>query len=181
MTDTTTARRYLGDTLVLGVGRTGRDVALYLQGLRAKDRVSSVTVYGGVASFEGQVTRELEAAGIRVILGTDEIEDEERYDLAVVSPGIPEDSPFFQSAWAHATETVSEPELAWRESPERWVAITGTNGKTTTTTLACQLLKRGRGAAVAAGNIGTPTIRAVSERDAGGTMEIGRASCRERV
>ena len=109
MTDATIARCQLGDTLVLGVGRTGRDVALYLQGLRAKDRVSSVTVYGGVASFEGQVTRELEAAGIRVILGTDEIEDEERYDLAVVSPGIPEDSPFFQSARAHAVETVSEP------------------------------------------------------------------------
>ena len=167
MTDATIARRQLGDTLVLGIGRTGRDVALYLQGLRAKDRVSSVTVYGGVASFEGQVTRELEAAGIRVILGTDEIEDEEHYDLAVVSPGIPEGSPFFQSARAHAVETVSEPELAWRESPERWVAITGTNGKTTTTTLACQLLRRGRGAAVAAGNIGTPTIRAVSERNAG--------------
>ena len=75
MTDATIARRQLGDTLVLGVGRTGRDVALYLQGLRAKDRVSSVTVYGGVASFEGQVTRELEAAGIRIILGTDEIKD----------------------------------------------------------------------------------------------------------
>lgn len=169
MTDTTTARRYLGDTLVLGVGRTGRDVALYLQGL-SKNRVSSVTVYGGAASCGGQVTRELKAAGIRVILGTDEIKDEKRYDLAVASPGIPEDSPFFQSARAHATETVSEPELAWRESPERWVAITGTNGKTTTTTLACQLLKRGCGAAVAAGNIGTPTIRAVSERTDGDWM-----------
>ena len=103
MTDATIARRQLGDTLVLGVGRTGRDVALYLQGL-SKNRVSSVTVYGGAASCGGQVTRELKAAGIRVILGTDEIKDEKRYDLAVASPGIPEDSPFFQSARAHATE-----------------------------------------------------------------------------
>ena len=169
MTDATIARRQLGDTLVLGIGRTGRDVAFYLQGL-SKDRVSSVTVYGGVASREGQVSRELAAAGIRVVLGTDEIAGEERYDLAVASPGIPEDSPFFQSARAHASEMVSEPELAWRESPERWVAITGTNGKTTTTTLACQLLERGCGAAVAAGNIGTPTIRAISERADGAWM-----------
>mgnify|MGYP003362074910 CR=1 FL=1 len=70
MTDTTTARRYLGDTLVLGVGRTGRDVALYLQGLRAKDRVSSVTVYGGAASCGGQVTRELKATRLMLREGS---------------------------------------------------------------------------------------------------------------
>ena len=154
--------RHLGKVLVLGVGKTGRDVALYLKGLEGTGRVSSVTVYGGAGSHEGSTTQELEASGVDVVLGTDEVEGS--YDLAVASPGIPEPSDFFQSARAHASELIGEPELAWRESPYQWVAITGTNGKTTTTTLTQLMLDQGLGDAVAVGNIGTPTIEAVGER-----------------
>lgn len=154
--------RKLGSTLVLGLGKTGRDVALYLRGLEGAGRVSSVTLYGGASSTEGEASRALEEAGVRVVLGTDQVEG--TFDLAVASPGIPEASDFFQSARAHAGQVIGEPELAWRESPRDWVAITGTNGKTTTTSLAQAMLDRLPAGAVAVGNIGTPTIEAVPSR-----------------
>ena len=145
----------LGDVCVLGLGKTGRDVALYLAALAQLDnpRVASVTLYGGAKSAEGPTVDELRAHGVRVVTGTEEVAGS--YDLTVASPGIPEDSAFMRAAMAASREVVSEPEFAWRESPERWVAITGTNGKTTTTTLATALLRAGGLDAEAVGNIGT--------------------------
>jgi UDP-N-acetylmuramoylalanine--D-glutamate ligase len=142
----------LGDVCVLGLGKTGREVAGYLLD-QPQGRVSSVTVYGGASSHEGDVTRELEEKGARVVLGTEDVTG--RYDLTVASPGISEFSPFFKAAVACSGEVIGEPEFAWRESPRRWVGITGTNGKTTTTTLATQLLRTAGMRAVAVGNIGT--------------------------
>ena len=142
----------LGHTCVLGLGRTGEGVARYLASLLG-GRVASVTLYGGANSHEGEATRALEDLGVRVICGTEQVEGS--YDLAVVSPGIPQDSAFFRAAQAHAREVVGEPEFAWRESPDRWIAITGTNGKTTTTLLTTSLLRTGGYAAEAVGNVGT--------------------------
>ena len=86
------------------------------------------------------------------------------YELAVVSPGISERSEFFAHARAHAGEVMGEPEFAWRESPERWVAITGTNGKTTTTALTAELLRAAGLDAEAVGNIGTLITSVLDER-----------------
>ncbi|MCI1289465.1 MAG: UDP-N-acetylmuramoyl-L-alanine--D-glutamate ligase, partial [Olsenella sp.] len=74
----------LGDVCVLGLGKTGREVAGYLLD-QPQGRVSSVTVYGGASSHEGDVTRELEEKGARVVLGTEDVTG--RYDLTVASPG----------------------------------------------------------------------------------------------
>lgn len=144
----------LGKVLVCGLGKTGPDVARYLVSLAEAERprVAEVTLYGGAKSEEGSAVDALRAEGVRVVTGTEDIEGS--YDLAILSPGIPEHSAFAEAARAHATEVVSEPEFAWRESPERWVAITGTNGKTTTTTLATELLRAGGLDALAVGNIG---------------------------
>lgn len=158
------ANRPLGSVCVLGLGRTGCDVGRYLLGL-PKGRVSSVTVFGGASSTVGGTTRELEALGAVVHVGTEEVSGS--FDLAIASPGIPESSDFLASARAHATEVIGEPELAWRESPHDWVAITGTNGKTTTTLLTQALLAQGGLDAACVGNIGTPTIDAVEDRPAG--------------
>lgn len=141
----------LGDCTVLGLGQTGLGVANYLAD-RTPDRVSSVTLYGGKNSQPSDATRALEDKGVRVVCGTELLEGD--YDLAVVSPGIPEGSAFFASACEHASEVIGEPEFAWRESPRQWVAITGTNGKTTTTMLATQLLNVGGLQARAVGNVG---------------------------
>ena len=158
-----TSDAHLGNVLVLGLGRTGEAVADYLRG-PASGRVDSVTLYGGASSKAGEKTRELEEAGVRVVTGTEEVTG--AYDLAVASPGIPDTSDFFLSAAACSSEVVSEPELAFRESPERWVAITGTNGKTTTTSLATHLLREAGLSARSVGNIGTTPTEALSTRGA---------------
>ncbi|OUO46255.1 UDP-N-acetylmuramoyl-L-alanine--D-glutamate ligase [Olsenella sp. An285] len=161
------SQAYLGNTLVLGLGRTGESAARYLASL-GPDRVASVTLYGGASSEEGERTRALEDAGVSVTCGTEDVTGS--FDLAVASPGIPMDAAFFRAAEACSREVVSEPELAWRESPERWVAITGTNGKTTTTSLATHLLREGGLAAESVGNIGTPPTEAVPSRAEGGWL-----------
>ena len=161
---TSSGKSNLGDVLVLGLGRTGEAVARYVASL-VPGRARSVTLYGGASSVPGERTRALEDAGVSVRCGTEEVEGS--YDLAVASPGIPVDSPFFLTAAAHAAEVVGEPELAFRESPERWVAITGSNGKTTTTLLATHLLREGGLDASAVGNIGTPPVEAIRDRAPG--------------
>ena len=159
--------RVLGDVVVLGLGRTGEAAARYLASL-APGRVRSVTLYGGASSAEGERTRALEAAGVRVVTGTEEVSGS--FDLAVTSPGIPLDAPFARSAAACSRELVGEVELAFRESPERWVAVTGTNGKTTTTSLVTHLLREGGLEASSVGNIGTPPTELVAGRPAGGWL-----------
>ena len=162
---TSDVRPQLGDVCVLGLGKTGEAVARWCA-RHLGERVASVTLYGGGRSTEGPATQALADAGVRVVLGTEQVEG--HYDLCVASPGIPPHSAFFQSARAASDELVGEPELAWRLSPKRWVAITGTNGKTTTTTLVSWLLDARRGGRVHAsecvGNIGTPAISLVDDR-----------------
>ena len=157
--------KFLGDVLVLGIGKTGEGICRYLAGLMP-ERVGSVTLYGGAKSAESAATRALEALGVRCVLGTEDVEGS--YDLAVASPGIPESSAFHRAAEACAREVVGEPELAWRESPENWIAITGTNGKTTTTSLTAHLLHEDGRSAEAVGNIGVLCIGEVASRPAGG-------------
>ncbi len=162
---TVSSREHLGSVAVLGLGRTGEAAARYLASL-VPSRVDSVTLFGGAASAPGERTRALEDLGVAVTCGTDEVTGS--YDLAVASPGIPDTSDFFLGAAACSAEVVGEPELAWRESPERWVAITGTNGKTTTTSLATHLLQGGGLTAESVGNIGLPPIEAIAGRPADG-------------
>ncbi len=162
---TVSSREHLGSVAVLGLGRTGEAAARYLASL-VPSRVDSVTLFGGAASAPGERTRALEDLGVAVTCGTDEVTGS--YDLAVASPGIPDTSDFFLSAAACSAEVVGEPELAWRESPERWVAVTGTNGKTTTTSLATHLLQGGGLTAESVGNIGLPPIEAIAGRPADG-------------
>jgi UDP-N-acetylmuramoylalanine--D-glutamate ligase len=155
------AEQALGDVCVLGLGKTGEAVASYCAE-RLGGRVTSVTLYGGLKSFEGEATRALEARGVRVVLGTEDVEG--HFDLTVASPGIPEHSAFYQAAAACSDEIIGEPEFAWRESPRQWLAITGTNGKTTATTLATELLRAAGLDALAVGNIGRMAIGEVDER-----------------
>ncbi|MDD5697125.1 MAG: UDP-N-acetylmuramoyl-L-alanine--D-glutamate ligase [Victivallaceae bacterium] len=75
-------------------------------------------------------------------------------DLIIVSPGIPPTSPLYREAVASRREIISELEFAARHFPGKYFAVTGTNGKTTTTELTVQLLLAAGVNAVAAGNIG---------------------------
>lgn len=154
-----------GAVCVLGLGRAGRAATRYLAGLLGSGRVSVLDAYAGLDAAPDDETRALEALGARVIFGTEDIAG--CYDLAVASPGIPPHASFFRSALSCCTEVIGEPELAWRESPERWIAVTGTNGKTTTTALVGHLLRTGGRAVRLVGNIGDSVSAEIAARPAG--------------
>ena len=151
-----------GDVALFGLGASTRAAAEYLSALPAGE-VGSLTMYAGPSTPSSRAaSEELEALGVRVVWDVEEPERD--FDLGVVSPGIPAIGTFYAAASRRCAEVVSEPELAWRESPRDWVAITGTNGKTTTTTLACELLRSSGLRARTVGNIGLPPIACVADR-----------------
>ena len=144
------APEHLGRVLVLGLGKSGHAALDYLLPLLGT-RVDALAVAAG--------GNDAVAPLVQAVGGS--------FDLCIASPGIPEISEFFQSAKAASVELVSEVEFAWRESDESstWVAITGTNGKTTTTSIAAHLLEDAGLAARAVGNIGDACIARVAAGD----------------
>ena len=150
--------------LVLGAGSTGLDVVTWALD-HLGERVTSVTVYGGASSVPSDATRALEARGASFVYGTEDVQGS--FDVCVASPGISEFSDFFRDAAAASFQIMGEPEFAYRLSPERWCAITGTNGKTTTTSLTNHLLRSSGMKSVAVGNIGEPPIHEVDKRASG--------------
>lgn len=160
------AARCLGDVLVLGMGKSGCAAADYLLD-RLGGRVSSVTIAAGPASENGRMRAEaFEKRGARVLF--DHYDIAGSYDLCIASPGISQFEDFYRSAQAACGEVVSEVEFAWRESSlaDRWVGITGTNGKTTTTSLAAHLLCTAGLDALPVGNIGDTCLDAVAQNAA---------------
>ncbi len=77
-------------------------------------------------------------------------------DLVVISPGVPSDLKLISAAKAKNIPVISEVELAFREYPYNWICITGTDGKSTTTSLIGDILKTAGKKTIVAGNIGTP-------------------------
>lgn len=152
------------DLLVLGLGSTGLAVTRW-GAAHLGERVRSVTVYGGAQSAPSAETEALAARGVRFVFGSESVEGS--YDVCVTSPGISEFSDFFASGRSCARVIMGEPEFAYELSPERWVAVTGTNGKTTTTSLIDYILNASGMASTAVGNIGLAPIAAVDTRAAG--------------
>ncbi len=153
----------LGRVLLLGLGVSGSAVRDYCAPMLG-GRVRSLTV---VVGREGEGFDVFEGPQTEVrVAHLDRIEDlQESFDVCIASPGISQFSSLYQAASARSAETISEVEFAWRESSEesRWVAITGTNGKTTTTALTAHLLSASGTKATAVGNIGDTCISAVAE------------------
>ncbi|MCX4525435.1 MULTISPECIES: UDP-N-acetylmuramoyl-L-alanine--D-glutamate ligase [unclassified Streptomyces] len=144
---------------VAGLGVSGISAARALAGLGA-----SVTVVDGGDS-EGHRARaaELGELGISVRLG-DARTLPEGTELVVTSPGWQPDSPLFEAAAAAGVEVVGDVEIAWQlRGPDAapWLAITGTNGKTTTTQMLASILKAAGLKTAAVGNIGTPIVDVV--------------------
>lgn len=152
----------LGRVLVLGLGRSGKACVEYLAPL-VGSRVEVLAVAAGKRTPEAeQWAAPFADRGADVRFDHESIEG--AYDLCIASPGISERSAFYRSAVAHSAEVISEVEFAWRESAadSTWVAVTGTNGKTTTTALAAHLLRAAGMEAAAVGNIGDACIEAVA-------------------
>lgn len=155
----------LGDVLILGLGKSGRAAARYcLESRRLGEDVKSLTIAAGEQNDGAlEFAQYCESRGAKVYF--DHYTFDGHYDLCIASPGISQFSRFYENAQQASDEVISEVEFAWRESAQdsRWVAVTGTNGKTTTTTLATHILKAAGERVEAVGNIGNTCIEAVAQ------------------
>ncbi|WP_245888857.1 UDP-N-acetylmuramoyl-L-alanine--D-glutamate ligase [Glycomyces artemisiae] len=143
--------------LVAGARMAGAACAeLYL------DRGAAVTVYD---RDDSDRLRALAARGARTATGEFDPALLDGVQQVLLSPGFPPDHPVAEAARAAGIEMFSEPELAWRlrePGAARWLAVTGTNGKTTTTTMLAAMLAAGGLRTAALGNIGAPLVEAAN-------------------
>ena len=140
--------------LVVGLGKSGVASALFLKAHRARVTVSD-TKSGDELRKEIPLLLD---HGITVETGGHGERTFREQDLIVVSPGVPVDAPLLQQARAMGAAVIGEIELAAQFLPGPLVAITGSNGKTTTTTLTGEILAAGGLPVLVGGNIGTPAI-----------------------
>ncbi len=137
--------------LVLGLAKSGVSAASLLNKLGA-----FVTVNDMKPLSENPEAQGLLEQGIKVICGSHPIELlDEGFELIVKNPGIPYRNPLIKGALEKGIPVITEVELAYQISEAPFVGITGTNGKTTTTTLIFEMLKAGEKSPLIAGNIGT--------------------------
>jgi UDP-N-acetylmuramoylalanine--D-glutamate ligase len=137
--------------VVLGLGRSG--VAAAKAALAAGAQVIAVDEKPADDSSLQRAAEELGALGVEVVPGWKGQLGETGADTVVTSPGVPKDHPLLQRAVADGLEVISEVELAYRIAKDPIVAITGTNGKSTTTVMAWLCAQAAGYDAVLCGNI----------------------------
>jgi UDP-N-acetylmuramoylalanine--D-glutamate ligase len=146
-----------GPFLVVGLARSGAAIAAVLA-----ERGETVI---GVDSGSPEEAAGLEQAGVEVSLGVEGTRQLDRARTVVKSPGVPQDAPVIATARERGMEVTGELELAWRLIPNAFCAVTGTNGKTTTSELIGHLYRTAGSPVVVAGNVGTPLASLVGAVD----------------
>lgn len=150
--------------LVLGLAKSGEAAARLLDKLGA-----IVTVNDGKPFEENPTAQALLEEGIRVICGSHPLELlDEDFALLVKNPGIRYDNPMVEKAFQRGIPVWTEVELAYLISEAPIIGITGSNGKTTTTTMIAAVLNKGQISAKLCGNIGFPAssiAQEVTEKD----------------
>ena len=155
--------------VVAGLGITGQSASTLL--------VSQGAQVTAVDSRDDAERREVAArlakAGVAVRLGPEQLgpgaEVPPGTGLVVTSPGLRPDTPLLASAASAGIEVIGDVELAWRLRPtltggrQQWLAITGTNGKTTTVRMLAAMLAAAGHRSIAAGNVGTPILDVVTD------------------
>jgi UDP-N-acetylmuramoylalanine--D-glutamate ligase len=146
---------------VLGAGLSGTAAALLL-----KAQGAHVTVLDSAEekNLLKSTIDNLRREGIRVICGKAAEEDSSTYQMAVVSPGIDPAARLARNFSTSKIEMIGELELGWRFCETPVIAVTGTNGKTTTTELIAQMLNACAQRTIACGNIGKPLSEVARER-----------------
>lgn len=143
--------------LVVGLARTGVAVSLFaaIEGavVTATDEKPESTL--------AETPAKLRTAGVALELNGHRPETFLSQDLIVVSPGVPSNLPALEAARAAKIPVWSEIELAWRLLKGKLIAITGSNGKTTTTALLGHIFKTAGAPTLVGGNIGIPLISLV--------------------
>ena len=137
--------------LVFGSGTSGEAASglLIRQG-------ADVVLYDGNEKLTEEEIRKKVPSDVRIVLGEFPVELIDELDLTVISPGVPTDLPVVEQMRARGIPVWGETELAYRCSKGDVLAITGTNGKTTTTTLLGEIMKNWKDSVFVVGNIGYP-------------------------
>jgi UDP-N-acetylmuramoylalanine--D-glutamate ligase len=156
--------------VVVGLGITGQSAISLLAG-----RGASVTAVDSRDDAERQdLAERLTKDGVQVRLGPDEVGGQARVPpgtaLVVTSPGLRPDTPLLARTVAAGVEVIGDVELAWRLRPtlpggarQQWLAVTGTNGKTTTVRMLAAMLAAAGHHSVAAGNVGIPILDVIAD------------------
>jgi UDP-N-acetylmuramoylalanine--D-glutamate ligase len=151
-----------GPFLVVGLARSGQAAARLLAGRGETVRAVDSGHPEGAAGLEG--------AGVEVFLDTDGLAQLEGTRTVVKSPGVPREAPVIAAALEREIEVMGEMELAWRALPNRFLGVTGTNGKTTTVELLGHLYRSAGEPVAVAGNVGTALSELVGEVDPEATI-----------
>ncbi|HEU5252617.1 MAG TPA: UDP-N-acetylmuramoyl-L-alanine--D-glutamate ligase [Solirubrobacterales bacterium] len=151
-----------GPFLVVGLARSGQAAARMLA---ARGETVRAVDYGHPEGAAG-----LEGSGVEVFLDTDGLAQLEGTRTVVKSPGVPREAAVIAAARERGIETVGELELAWRALPNRFVGVTGTNGKTTTVELLGHLYRSAGEPVALAGNVGAALSGLVGEVDPEATV-----------
>ena len=149
----TAARGTARNAVIVGMGRTGLSVARHLQrcgyGISITDTRESPPELAGVQALGSSVVTRTGGFDARLL---------ERADIVVTSPGVPLDDPFFTQARARGLDIVGDIELFARAADAPVVGITGTNGKSTVTTLLGRMAERAGVRVRVGGNLGQPAL-----------------------
>jgi UDP-N-acetylmuramoylalanine--D-glutamate ligase len=144
-----------GPFLVVGLARSGQAAARLL--------AARGEVVRGVDAKHPEGAAGLRSAGVEVFLDSDGLALLEGTRTVVKSPGVPREAAVIAAALERGIEVVGEMELAWRALPNRFLAVTGTNGKTTTVELLGHLYRAAGEPVAVAGNVGTPLSELVGQ------------------
>lgn len=148
------------NVLVIGAGISGQGAAklLHIAG-------SNIIMYDGNEKLDREKVLSTlpEGSNAEIVIGAFPEDLTSRIDLAVISPGVPTDLPFVETIKAAGIPLWGELELAYQFEKGEVLAITGTNGKTTTTSLLGHIMKQWKEKVFVVGNIGTAYTTAVTE------------------
>src|SRR5512132_714060 len=157
--------------LVVGIARSG------LAGARLLASRGAIVIANDMKSESelGDAAEELRKLGVMLSLGGHPESLFVNADLIVLSPGVPVDLPPLEAARNAGIEIISEPELAGRFLRGRMIGVTGSNGKTTVTTLIGELMQAAGAEVIVGGNIGTP-LTSLIEQSADNTWTVAELS-----
>jgi UDP-N-acetylmuramoylalanine--D-glutamate ligase len=151
-----------GPLLVVGLARSGIAAARML--------AARGEVVKGADSGRPDGAAGLGADGVEVVLDTDGLAQLDGMRTVVKSPGVPREAPVIAAALERGVDVIGELELAWREIPNRFLAVTGTNGKTTTVELLGHIYRTAGEPVAIAGNVGTPLSSLAGSVDPAATV-----------
>ena len=162
--------------LILGFARSGYEAAKFL----AK-RHNEVILNDMKTDHDPDKMKELEDLGVKIVLGShpDDLLDD-TFDYLIKNPGVPIDHKYVLKARELGVEVINEVEMAFRLLPKdvKFVGITGTNGKTTTTTLTYEMIIKDGKRAHLTGNIGYPLIGFLDKLEKGDII-VMETSCQQ--